>query len=369
MINGEKHFSLYNNYTEALERLDTDGKKLIGYFTNRVPVEIIHALGLHPIRIVSIGITKTGASEQYIQSFGCSWLRQIMDLALSGGFRTLDGIIFSTGTCDSLQNVSDLWRKVFPTQWTYNLTFPVLTSTNAARSYLQTEFENLIHSLYSKFVDSQHELKLVESIKLYNQKRVYFQKLASLVSLREILYFDLAKLLYLGDILPIEEVLTLLEEYLQSLKEIDSSKIPQSPRLLVTGGMGVDNFDIWKIQGFNYIVADDLSFGTRNFNFVVPTGKFLEGLTQTYMERIPDPTALDMHERMQYLKKLIRDNQIDGVILLNTKWCDPEAFEFVHLQNKLKEMEIPSIIIETTPDLSNREQIHTKLAAFLELLS
>ena len=369
MINGEKHTILYNNYTEALERLETNGKKLIGYFTNRVPVELIHALGLHPIRIVSMGITKTGASEQYIQAFGCSWLRQIMDLALNGGLRTIDGIIFSAGTCDSLQNVSDIWRKVFPLQWTYNLTFPVLTSTNAARIYLQNEFEDLIHSLLLKFADSQRELKIVESIKLYNQKRVYFQKLAALVSQREILYLDMAKLLYLGDILPIEEALTLLEEYLGSLKDITSSKIPMTPRLLVTGGMGVDNFNIWKILGFEHIVADDLSFGTRNFNFVVPTGKFLEGLTQAYMDRIPDPTALDMQKRIEYLKKLIKENQIDGVILLNTKWCDPEAFEFVHLQNNLKEMGIPSLTIETTPDLSNREQIHTRLTAFIEILS
>ncbi len=110
-------------YPLTLKSIRNSKKPFIGYFTNRIPIEIIHALSLQPTRILSLGKTQQGASERYIQAFACSWLRQIMDIGLSQGYKALDGIIFSTGTCDSLQNFSDIWKKVFPDIWTYNLTF------------------------------------------------------------------------------------------------------------------------------------------------------------------------------------------------------------------------------------------------------
>ncbi|MHA1974297.1 MAG: 2-hydroxyacyl-CoA dehydratase subunit D [Candidatus Hodarchaeales archaeon] len=348
-----------------MKHLRGQGKTLIGYFTNRVPTEIIHALGLHPIRIMSnIGMNiNSGSSNRYIQSFGCSWLRHIFDIALANQL-TLDGLIFSTGTCDSLQNVADIWRKVFPDQWVYNLNFPV-SEGESARMYLQNEFENLIKTLGEEF--SVEDLNLGKSIELFNHKRAINQKLASMVSSRELIFSDYIKFLHLGDILPVEDVLSFFEQILES--KIVQRDLPESPRILVTGGMGVDNLEIWGIEGFEHVVVDDLSFGRRNWNFVIPQKKFLEGLTQAYLERIPDPTAYDMNKRLENLKALLKDYQIDGVIMLNTKWCDPEAFEFVPIQNLLKEHEVPFLNLETTPDLSNKGQIQTRLSAFIEMIT
>ncbi|MHA2329381.1 MAG: 2-hydroxyacyl-CoA dehydratase, partial [Candidatus Hodarchaeales archaeon] len=159
------------NYTDAFQIIHRQGKPLIGYFTNRVPVEILHALNVHPIRMLSLNSPPQGASERYIQAFACSWLRHILDIGLSQGFDFLDGIIFSTGTCDSLQNVSDIWKKIF-NHWTYNLTFPVLSEGEPALEFLKNEFENLINVFSSKFPENPDGLKLSNSINLYNDKRL-----------------------------------------------------------------------------------------------------------------------------------------------------------------------------------------------------
>ncbi|MHA1227180.1 MAG: 2-hydroxyacyl-CoA dehydratase subunit D [Candidatus Hodarchaeales archaeon] len=364
MVNIRGFEFFLDNYTQTMKQLHEQGKKLIGYFTNRVPVEIIYALGLHPIRVMAKSMVTTGSSERYIQTFGCSWLRYIFDMALNNEF-SCDGLVFSTGTCDSLQNVADIWRKVFPDQWVYNLNFPVRTETESARMYLQNEFENLVQVLKDKF--QAQDFNLVKSITLFNQKRSINQKLAHLVSKRELMFSDYAKFLNLGDILPVEDVIAFLEHILEN-DEIKRD-LPDSPSLLVTGGMGVDNLEVWDIEGFEHVVVDDLSFGRRNWNFVVPKKKFLEGLAQAYFERIPDPTAFDMDKRLSNLKNLVKDYQVDGVVLLNTKWCDPEAFEFVAIQNLLKEEQIPYLNLETTPDLSNKGQIQTRLSAFIEMIT
>lgn len=358
------------NYNGALEVIKKQGKPLIGYFTNRIPVEILYALNTYPIRMLSLGSSIQGASERYIQVFACSWLRQIIDVALSKGFEHLDGIIFSTGTCDSLQNVSDIWRKIFPSQWAYNLTFPVLTTTKAAAEYLQNEFERLIHTISKQFPENPDGLTLSNSIKLYNKKRVFLQKLAMLVSERKLEYQKFAKLLVLGDIIPIEVINTYLELRIPYFESNSTSEnLPDNPRLLLIGGM-FDNYRLFEvIPEFNYLVADDLSFGTRNFNFTIPQSSFLEGYAKAYLERIPDPTAFDMEKRLNGIKNQVKHHRIDGVVLLGLKWCDPDTFEFVPIQNALKDLDIPYLNIETTPDLSNQQQIQIRLTAFIEMIS
>jgi benzoyl-CoA reductase/2-hydroxyglutaryl-CoA dehydratase subunit BcrC/BadD/HgdB len=149
----------------------------------------------------------------------------------------------------------------------------------------------------------------------------------------------------------------------------EATGLPETPRLLITGGM-FDNYQLFeKIPEFNHVIADDLSFGTRNINFFIPKGSFVEEIAQTYLARIPDPTALDMEKRLINLKNQIHGHEVDGVILLGLKWCDPDAFEFVPIQNMLKDQDIPYLKLETTPDLSNLEQIQTRLSAFIEMTS
>ncbi len=358
------------NYTDSLDDLKKQGKPLLGYFTNRVPVELLHALNTYPIRMLSIGSAVQGASERYIQIFACSWLRQILDLGLAKGFNAIDGIIFSAGTCDSLQNVSDIWRKVFPDHWTYNLTFPVLVTTDAAVEYLQNEFETLIHVVSEKFPENPGGFTLSESIKKYNSKRINFQKLATLVSERKMKYQELAQLLLLGDTLPVEIMNKYLEKKINHHEEASSQlTIPETPRLLITGGM-FDNYRLFEqVADFDLVVADDLSFGTRNFNFSIPQSSFLQGYAQAYLERTPDPTAYDMEKRLRGLESQIHNHKVDGVILLGVKFCDPDTFEFVPIQNKLKDLDIPYLNIETTPELSNLQQVQTRLSAFVEMLS
>ena len=319
--------------------------------------------------MLSIGSSTQGASERYIQTYGCSWLRQIMDIALVKGYHTLDGIIFSAGTCDSLQNVSDIWRKIFPGRWAYNLTFPVLIDTKPAAEYLQNEFETLIQQISLKFPDNPRGFTISDSIKLYNTKRINLQKLASLVSERKLKFRDFYKILLLGDILPVESI----NPYLHAnIKKIDNSALldlPDSPRLLLTGGM-FDNFRLFdEIPEFDHIVTEDLSFGARNYKFSIPQSGFLQGYALAYLERIPDPTAFDMEKRWKGLEDAIRHHKVDGVILLGMKFCDPDSFEFVSIQNSLKEMDIPYLNLETTPDLSNIQQIQTRLSAYIEMLS
>ncbi|MFW9855297.1 MAG: 2-hydroxyacyl-CoA dehydratase subunit D [Candidatus Thorarchaeota archaeon] len=364
---------LLEKYPDALRKLRKHDRPLLGYFTNRIPVEILHALGIIPIRMLTHGFKNQGASDRYIQTFGCEYLCTIMDIGLAEGFDVLDGIIFSTGTCDSLQNVSDIWRKVFPAHWAINLTFPVNIKGNLPVKFLTAEFQRFIETVSRHFkldyaLTHQGDLDLTSSLKKYNKKRELLRELATLVSNRNLAYQAFAKYSLLGDIIPVEQFVSFLQEKMEDEKHYPPVQI-SSPRLLITGGMGFDNYQLWQLPEFDHLVADDFSFGTRNFNFNIPPGASLETFVKSYLDRVPDPTAYDLDRRESHLTNLIRKHKIDGVVLLGTKWCDPDAFEFVPLMNILKENGVPFISIETSSDLANLQQIKTRMRAFIEMLT
>ena len=92
-------------YASALKN---QGKKIIGYFCSYTPEEIIHAAGLHPMRLFG---TKDDIhlADKHLQSYSCSLVRGALADVLSGRLDFLDGTVFPH-TCDSIQRLSDIWR-------------------------------------------------------------------------------------------------------------------------------------------------------------------------------------------------------------------------------------------------------------------
>ncbi|MHA2030969.1 MAG: 2-hydroxyacyl-CoA dehydratase subunit D [Candidatus Kariarchaeaceae archaeon] len=369
----EKHNAakiFLDDYFHAIAKFKSSFNPLYGYFTNKVPVELLHSLQLTPIRILTAKNVnlKPGASERYIQTFACSWLRHILDLGLVESYEDLAGIIFSTGTCDSLQNFSDIWRKVFPAQLTYNLTFPII-NTQAAETYLYHEYLKLIDYIQSVQENSPENLSLKESIIQFNKRRELVIRAFELASRRKLLYKSVADLTYLSDIIPVEIFNQFASDYINSENMVElPSDIDKLPRILISGGMW-DNRELFEDSVWDCVVYDDLSFGSRNHNYVLPVNNSLSTYASSQLKRIPEPTAFDDSRRYDHLETLVSDHKIDGVVLLTMKFCDPDTFELVPIRERLKSLDIPFLNLESTSDLSNREQIKTRLTAFMEILA
>ena len=362
--------SYENDYFQTITKYRSTTNPIYGYFTNKIPIELLHALEVTPLRIITAKNKnlKPGASERYVQSFACSWLRHILDLALVDSYKDLEGIIFSTGTCDSLQNFSDIWRKIFTTQKAYNLTFPIIHN-EASEKYLLNEFLNLINYIQGFQRTTTNSLPLKESIIQYNKRRNLVTHAYELVSKRKMLYKTVAKLTYLSDVSPVEIFNQFAKEYIDSEIERNSSLIDENlPRILISGGMW-DNKELFEDSVWESVVYDDLSFGSRNHYYRLPEEDSLETYTEAQLKRVPEPTAFDESKRYDYIEALISNHKIDGVVLLTMKFCDPDTFELVPIREKLKSLDIPVLNLESTSDLSNREQIKTRLTAFMEILT
>jgi len=168
-----------------------------------------------------------------------------------------------------------------------------------------------------------------------------------------------------------EEHSKLLENLIKEL----GSKSPQElkkPRILVGGSVCQAQGFIQSIEAAGVVVSDDdLCMGSRSYVLPsVPQGEPIDMLAQMYLSRIPCPAfhkpGYDPAE--VYIEK-VRNGHIDGVIFLQTKFCDPYAFNYPYLRKRLEQEGVPSLLLEVEQNQPVPEAFRTRVEAFVETLN
>jgi benzoyl-CoA reductase/2-hydroxyglutaryl-CoA dehydratase subunit BcrC/BadD/HgdB len=225
--------------------------------------------------------------------------------------------------------------------------------------------------------------QLFDAIKLHNFKRMALKEISQFVHKSGKDKFTMAefvKIKLVTDILPVVESTNILQSLLEALRGKDSEedKLNSSPRILISGSM-FDNYRLFdSIDILNKTsVATVLSFISRSSDFQVilpeqsnndEIDDLLLNLASAYIvDKIPDSVHHYPGRRRDHLVKQISDYKIDGVIFIHYSFCDPDAFESRSLSNYLETKKgIPTITIVTDPQLTNLNQMTTRVEAFLE---
>ena len=153
----------------------------------------------------------------------------------------------------------------------------------------------------------------------------------------------------------------------------------QRPRLMLGGSMLTED-DRWLLEMVEEkadIVTDILCTGTRWFAEDVPDeGESGNGevgrrdrdpvnrLARFYFSRpcMYRRPNLSMYE---YARKLAGEFRVQGFVYKTLLYCDPWNFEARRLQESLG---IPMLHLDTDYSTENREQVRTRVEAFLETL-
>ena len=156
------------------------------------------------------------------------------------------------------------------------------------------------------------------------------------------------------------------------LPELDNRTVENAEgiRLMVLGSEQ-DDVDLIKIiESLGaVVVTDDLCTGSRNIWTDVDTGKDpVEAIANRMIER-PPCSAKDVpgRRRIDHVIGLARDFNVDGVIILQQKFCDPQQWDNPTLMAALDKNNIPGMKLET--DLNTLPgPFRTRVEAFLETL-
>jgi bzd-type benzoyl-CoA reductase N subunit len=362
---------IFRNRSEYLRTFkQRSGRKVFGYFCTYTPVELLHAAGVHPVRLFG-GTEDITRADELIQSFVCPFVRGVLDTALKGGFDYLDGIVHAY-TCDATCGLFGIWQRNIKTDFTYMFAPPYFLSEGSLRYHVR-ELNNLKKAVEKHLGIGISNESIAESIELYNRKRSVLKRLFALraanptpISGSEVLDVVLA-----GSIMPpaeySEKVESLIKEILRPVG------CGQDAHRVYVSGSELHDAEILKTieEAGATIVGDDLCTGTRSFHDLVePADAPIEALARRYIARTPCPSRLPARRRLQFILEGMRECRADSLIFVIQKFCDPHLAEQPLLSESLKQVGIPNMVIETEHRIGpGREQIRTRVQGFLEMLA
>ena len=385
----------------GLKKLVEAGNEIIGYIYPHTPLELILAHGLTPSLMRALPGVASGFEES-LQTFACSYIRNLYNQRVNEQLPPITGLLFPGNTCDSLQNLTDIWKVRFSNDSIYRLTYPVTRYANddSAEIYLGKELELLSKKIESTLSHPFSTDNYERAVSLIREFRLDAQFLyaARVVDPEVLPYTELARLVRSFLTAPVESIASeihrvslsvkekmeakgligIIDSILSGLQKKDLSKVepfkpPAGSRILVIGGMvepqaiatiinGIDGIDD------SILVLDLLSFGFKSV-FTPPldkNGDPFEEMAKSILAAPGEPTQEGLHQRMEFLKNLVEALHIDGLIICEQSFCDPDQFEAPSIEKAASKAGIKTVRIPLDPELSDRARIEVKIHTFLE---
>lgn len=346
-----------------------EGRKVAGYLCTYTPEELLHAAGYLPVRIFGYS-DGTQRADGLFQAYACSLARAALELALSGQLDFLDLMVFPH-TCDTIQNLADIWRRNVAGALHVTLATPVNVESEHAVRFYRAELErvrDLLAAANGPIADDD----LAASIALHNKHRAAMRRLYAVrranpgvLSGRDLLTVVLSSFL-----MPKEDHLGLLHELVSALESAPAAPAT-GPKVFVAGALCQSADYIAAIEDAGCVVVDDdLCTGSRAFAVEEQAcDDPLEALARMYLSRRPCASKhRPGHSFGRDVLARARNAKADGVIFLFTKFCDPWAFDYPEMREVLEEAGVPSQLVEIEQHVAPPAQFHTRVAAFAEMV-
>ena len=356
----------------AREWKQKNNGSVVGYLCSYGPEELILAAGALGYRIFGGGHSISRA-DAHLQSYSCSLVRGALEDALSGRLDFVDGMVFPH-TCDSIQRLSDIWRMNASTGFHIDAVLPVCLNTDSARDYMRDVLRRFKTDMAQHLKTDIHEADLKAAVETIDGIRAGMERLYTLRR-------DCPEQIHGSDFHAIVRASMVMDrrEFLEALNRLladteTSASVPRrsaAKRLLLSGGACTfpDIYDIIESAG-GVVVGDDLCTGLRQWSGRTHIGNdLLASIADRYLRRPVCPAKhAGLTCRGDELVRMAKENRVAGVIFLFLKFCDPHAFDYPYLKQRLDAEGIPSLRIELEDQMTAEGPLRTRCEAFVETL-
>jgi len=353
---------------EEIATARKQGTKVIGYFCIYAPVEIVQAAGAVPVRLMRGGQAAEEKGERYLRADACSFCSACMgNFELDPTYKQIDAVL-AVNTCDMMRRLPESIERHFgiPAFQVY------LPRTSEPLPHRVAEFRRQLELLAGEMAALTGNAivteRLESEIAVFNRLRDMLRQASDTRRMASPLLsgstmLDLAATAWLLG--PVKAI-SLIEEVLRMVAARPRTD-GRRPRLMLGGSLLAED-DRWLLDVIEEkadIVTDILCTGTRWFADDMPAeGKPLDRLARFYygrpcMHRRPNT---DLYE---YAQRMAREFRVTGLVYKTLLYCDPWSFEARRLQEALG---IPMLHLDTDYSIENREQVRTRVEAFVETL-
>ena len=358
------------NYFTELDFIITSEKPKMGWLCSYTPLELIYAAGFLPYRIDGHS-NPARVADSYIHPNFCQVVKSTIDVAIEGGYNSLEGVIF-VNSCDAMRRLHDVWKRYVPTKFIHLLDIPMGQSSLGLK-YIRKEFEKLKIALEKYTSHAIQDDSIEEAIDLFMESRTLFHKINFLrlknppqITGKEIIeissdFFKSDPLLWNANIK------TRLEnEWKDTPDAIGNTK----PRIILSGSPIHDAEFISFIEECGLdVVYEDLCTGSKFFDLNINKSKdLLNALGEAYLYRTPCARMMKIEERAKHIVEMSKKFNTKGVIHQSLKFCDVYLYDVPRLKELLVEKDLSVLFIESDGTLGSLNQMKTRIEAFSEIL-
>jgi bcr-type benzoyl-CoA reductase subunit C len=347
-----------------------DGKKVVLCAPVYTPEEIIHSMGMVPFGVWGADKEIEGA-KRYFPAFICSILQSILDLGIDGTYDGATAIVIPS-LCDSLKVLGENWKYAVPGIPFIPMTYPQNRKTEAGREFTKNSYSRVIRDL-EKYSGEKFSLEsLAESIKVYNSHNRAMRKVADILPDYDFITPKQRSDIFKSSFFMLKEEHTSLVEELMGVLENEKKKQNGKVRIITTGILA-DNSDLLSILEKNnmVIVGDDIANESRQYR--VDASNFenaLDSLVDKFANMDNCSVLYDKDKkRADYIVNMAREKKADGIIILMTKFCDPEEFDYVMLKKVFEKAGMQFVTIEVDRQMVSYEQANTMIQTFNDMLN
>ena len=364
--------------SDSVKAWKAQGKKALGVLCCHVPVEILHALDVMPVRLRATGLTETPDGDTWMSTFSCSYARGIVQHWLDGVYKDLDGIVATDGCMMT-------WRAFDNAKYTDELKkdskFHMLIGAprvygiykDLGHEFYVEELKDLITALEEFTGKKLTDENLKASIAKYNEARELVQKVYELRKEKHpvISGEDTLKITLAYSDLSVEEYIELLKAFLADAK--NRAPITDKRARLMIIGSALDNPGYLKVieDKGGLIVTDTLCFGKKAFGDPIELDEadVLGSLAKYYLTRNSCPRSLDNRPAIhKEIVEACKEFNVQGVIYQKMQNCECWGGEAYYLEPDLKEIGVPTLQVEREQQMANAGQLAIRAEAFIEMI-
>jgi benzoyl-CoA reductase subunit C len=376
LARAEEH---YQSYGSRARELKAEGSKIIGYLSALGPVEILTAAGAVPFRLKGSPSEAVTKAETHMENIVCPFVRNVFDAALKGSFDYLDGLVIPH-LCDSIDRTTDIWSYNLRVPYFHFLNMPHVTD-GPSMEFMKDILRIFIRSLEAFTGREITDEALRQSIRAYNENRRLMRDLYALRKLDPPLIsgVEMMKVLVAAMSLPVGESSALIKEVTREVRQRTRVGRGDSCRLMLMADQIDDVAVAQIIEGTGaWLVMDDMSIGSKIYwPDADPGGDPLQALAERYLRGLKLPTLVESgktyHEsvetRFGHVRRFIDEFQVDGVILVVYKHCDPYGFEVPTVKSFVESTGTPFLYLEDEYSTATLPRMKTRIEAFLEMIA
>jgi len=273
--------------------------------------------------------------------------------------------------CDSLKCMGQNFKVGVPQVEFLPVIHPQNRKIEAGQEFLRSQYQKLRNRL-GEIGEPVSDEKLADAIAVYNEhRRVMREFVETAAEYPDIISASARSTVIKSGFFMDKAEHSKLVDKLNGLCNMEFPK-PWKGKKVVTTGILADSAALLRIFERNKIaiVGDDIAAESRSFRTDVPVTKDpIEGLALQFAEMEGCSVLFDPEKkRGELIAKLAKEHRADGVIVLMTKFCDPEEFDYPFLKKAFEEAKLPSMIVEIDRHMVNYSQAATAIEAFSEIL-